>query len=200
MFQEMRKELVTLLTKEAYQYSQIPFTLASGNKSNHYVDCRKVTFSQEGARLIGNLVLYKVLGQPFGVKNQVSTDISSIGGLTLGADPIAYATMMVARENGIKINCFSVRKEAKNHGTRTGIEGCYKIGQKVVIVEDVITTGASTLQAIDSCISAGLKVVKVIAIVNRQEGGIEKIIKKVPITYSLVQLSEITDEFKRLTK
>ena len=151
----MEKEALKKLLKErAVKTGE--FTLASGKKSNFYVDCRKVTLDPQGAKLIGKIVLEKI-------KN---LKVDAIGGLTLGADPITSAVVTLGNIPG-----FIVRKKEKEHGTKQGIEGMIERGWNVVIVEDVATTGASALQAIEAAEGAGAKVVKVIAIVDREEGA-----------------------------
>ncbi len=134
------------------------FTLSSGKKSGFYVDCRKVTLHPEGAKLIGKIILDKIKG----------AKVDAVGGLTLGADPITSSVVMLSDIPG-----FIVRKKEKEHGTKQKIEGMIAPGWNVVIVEDVATTGASALDAIRAAEEAGAKVVKVIAIVDREEGASE---------------------------
>jgi orotate phosphoribosyltransferase len=132
------------------------FTLSSGKKSDFYVDCRKVTLHPQGAKLIGKIILKKIKG----------LKVDAIGGLTLGADPITAAVVTLSGIPG-----FIVRKKAKEHGTQQKIEGIIKKGWKVVIVEDVATTGASALQAIEAAEAVGAEVIKVISVVDREEGA-----------------------------
>jgi orotate phosphoribosyltransferase len=132
------------------------FTLSSGKKSNFYVDCRKVTLHPEGAKLIAKIILEKIK----------DLKVDAVGGLTLGADPIAAAVVTLSDIPG-----FIVRKNAKEHGTRQRIEGLIEKGWNVVIVEDVVTTGASAKEAIEAAEAAGAKVVKVISVVDREEGA-----------------------------
>ncbi len=134
------------------------FTLASGKKSNVYIDCRKITLHPEGSRLIAKIILEKI-------KN---IKVDAIGGLTLGADPITSAVVALSEIPG-----FIVRKKEKEHGTKQKIEGHISSGWNVVIVEDVATTGGSTLQAIEAVEEIGAKVVKVVAVVDREEGSKE---------------------------
>ncbi len=138
------------------------FTLSSGKKSDFYVDCRKVTLHPEGARLIAKLILEKIKELEYSRKIKVN----AVGGLTLGADPITSSVVALGDIPG-----FIVRKKEKEHGTRQKIEGIIEPGFNVVIVEDVATTGASALQAIEAAEAYCAKVVKVIAIVDREEGA-----------------------------
>ena len=132
------------------------FTLASGKKSTFYIDCRKATLHPQGAKLIGRIILEKIKGLP----------VDAIGGLTLGADPITSTVVALSEIPG-----FIVRKKEKEHGTKQKIEGHLQPDWKVVVVEDVATTGGSALQAIEAIEAAGAKVIKVIAVVDREEGA-----------------------------
>jgi orotate phosphoribosyltransferase len=134
------------------------FILSSGKHSNLYIDCRKVTLHPRGARLIAGIILEKIKG----------LKIDAIGGLTLGADPITSSVVTLSDIPG-----FIVRKKEKEHGTRQKIEGLLAPGWKVLVVEDVATSGASALQAIEAVEAAGAKVMKVIAVVDREEGAAE---------------------------
>ncbi|MFA5113222.1 MAG: orotate phosphoribosyltransferase [Candidatus Margulisiibacteriota bacterium] len=138
------------------------FTLSSGKKSDFYVDCRKVTLHPRGAKLVGKLVLEKIKG----------LKVDAVGGMTLGADPITGAVVTLSDLPG-----FIVRKKEKEHGTRQKIEGHIAPGWNVVIVEDVATTGGSARQAIEAVEQAGAKVVKVISVVDREEGAKEALAK-----------------------
>ena len=157
--------LVNLLATLSARRGQ--FTLASGKQSTLYVDARLTTMSPEGLILIGNLGLKAIRG---------SWMADSIGGLTLGADPIAYAVAYASAlgKSGL-LRTVTVRKEAKKHGAGKLIEGPFQSGDRVVIVEDVITTGGSALQAIRAVQEAGGVVQGVLALVDRQEGGREAI-------------------------
>jgi orotate phosphoribosyltransferase len=141
------------------------FVLASGRRATFYIDARRTTMAAEGLAVIGTLALERlaVLGW--------RPDV--VGGLTLGADPVAYAIAAASRGagRGPAIDAFSVRKEAKAHGTGKRIEGCFSAGAAVVIVEDVITTGRSALEAIGAVEAAGGRVLGVLAVVDREEGG-----------------------------
>lgn len=156
--------LQTLLATRSTRRGE--FTLASGRTSSLYIDARLTTMSPEGLALIGPLGLR--------VMRDENWQVDAVGGLTLGADPIAYAISYAsALEGRSLIRAFTVRKEAKNHGTGQLIEGPFRAHDRVVVVEDVITTGASVLRAAEAIRSAGGQVVGVLAVVDREEGGRE---------------------------
>jgi orotate phosphoribosyltransferase len=163
---KMKKRLIELVLEKAFKYSEEPvFKLVSGRMSNYYFNCKAVTLHPEGMHLIGNIIFSMIK----------DSDAKGIGGLTLGADPIADAVAYTSFLKGRPFEAFVVRKSAKSHGTMQWIEGNIKSGDKVVIVDDVITTGKSTIEAIDKAKEAGLDIVRVIALIDRQEGGRENI-------------------------
>jgi orotate phosphoribosyltransferase len=139
------------------------FVLASGQRSSYYIDCRLTTMSAEGQELIGALGWQAI--RDAGWRPRV------VGGLTMGADPVAYAIAAASFGTDLVVDAFSVRKEAKTHGTGRVIEGCFTAGDVVVIVEDVITTGGSAQRAIAAVEGAGGRVLGVLAVVDREEGG-----------------------------
>lgn len=139
------------------------FVLASGRTSNFYVDCRLTTMSAEGLNLIGRLGLAAIREKGWAPR--------AIGGLTMGADPVAYAIAAQTVAAPPIINGFSVRKEAKAHGTGRRVEGNFASGDAVVVVEDVITTGGSALKAIEAIREEGGTVLGILAVVDREEGG-----------------------------
>jgi len=143
------------------------FVLASGARSSYYIDCRLTTMSAAGMVLIGRLGLeaIRAAGWP----------ADAIGGLTMGADPVAYAIAAASAHAGSPIDAFSVRKEAKGHGTGQQIEGNFRAGARVVVVEDVITSGGSAEKAIAAVSAAGGKVVGVLAVVDREQGGRQRL-------------------------
>jgi orotate phosphoribosyltransferase len=145
------------------------FTLASGAKSDLYVDCRLTTLDAEGGCLVGR-VMHQLLRE---TEKTLGVKVSAIGGLTMGADPIAVAVAMTSHLVGdaAPIHAFSVRKEAKSHGRKKLVEGNFKAGDSVAVVDDVITTGGSTLQAIEKIEAEGGKVAFVIVLLDREEGG-----------------------------
>lgn len=190
----MKERLVRLIYENAFKYSKEPvFKLVSGGMSNYYFNCKMVTLNPEGMYLIGNIIFDMIK----------DLDVKGIGGLTLGADPVAYAVAYTSYLKKKPIEAFIVRKSAKSHGTMQWIEGNVKAGDRVVIVDDVITTGKSTIEAITRAREAGLVIVKVIALVDRQEGGYENIkeqLKDVRVDYKLVESVVTRDDVMRLYK
>lgn len=162
----MKKRLIELIIQKAFKYSKEPiFKLVSGRMSNYYFNCKAVALHPEGMHLIGNLIFEMIK----------DLNVKGIGGLTLGADPVAYAVSYTSYLKGKPIEAFVVRRSTKSHGTMQWIEGDVKEGDRVVIVDDVITTGKSTIEAITRAKEAGLEIVKVISLIDRQEGGRENI-------------------------
>jgi len=166
-----KEQLRALLQKKSVCHGE--FTLASGAKSDFYVDARVTTFDPRGACLIGEVgwQLVKETAAKFNKK------INAIGGLTLGADPIALSIGIAAQreDSSTPLQVFTVRKAVKEHGRQRRIEGNFKSGDSVVVVEDVITTGGSTIQAIEAIEEAGGQIAFVIALVDREEGGRQNI-------------------------
>jgi orotate phosphoribosyltransferase len=157
----MRQLLVERLASLAYRHGQ--FTLASGRSSNHYVNCKPVSLSGEGLALLGTLML-----------EHVEADATAVAGLTLGADPLVSAVAMRAALDGRPLDALIVRKEAKGHGTGAWLEGPLPSpGSTITVLEDVVTTGGSSLKAVHQLREAGYMVNRVVAIVDRQEGGLE---------------------------
>lgn len=139
------------------------FILSSGQRSNLYIDARLTTMSPDGLAVIGQLGLDAI--------REHFKEADAIGGLTLGADPVAYAIARESAETTRPLRAFTVRKEAKAHGTGRQIEGPFHPGDRVVVIEDVITTGGSALRAIEVLKAAGATVEGVLAVVDRHEGG-----------------------------
>jgi len=159
------------------------FTLSSGKKSSYYLDCRMTTLDPNGALLIGRIILGRIR------KQKIEAD--AIGGLTMGADPIATAVAVVSAIEGRPLAAFIVRKETKSHGTQRLIEGYDgKPGGRVIVVDDVCTTGDSILKAADRAEEAGYVVAATFCIVDREEGGTELIAKRYPF-YPLFTAKEL---------
>jgi orotate phosphoribosyltransferase len=157
-----RDELVELVRKRSFQYSRDPvFTLASGKKSNFYFNLKAVTYYPPSLVLIGRLVFAMIRGLGLAPKGA--------GGLTMGADPIAIAVAYTSQLENAPIQAFSVRKEPKGHGLRLPIEGTMEPGDPAVILEDVVTTGGSTIKAIEAARGFGLEIVRVVALLDRCE-------------------------------
>ncbi len=169
-----RSELADLLRAKSVKTGH--FVLASGKESDLYVDCRVTTLDAKGAVLLGR-VLHDLLQKEASARG---LKIESLGGLTMGADPLALSTAMASSLAGDAepVQAFTVRKEPKGHGRGKRIEGNFAEGQTVVAVDDVITTGGSTLKAIEAIREAGGNVAFAMALVDRQEGGREAIEKE----------------------
>lgn len=157
----LRSQLRDLLLARSVRRGD--FVLSSGKRSSFYIDARLTTMSGEGLALIGALGLGRLAARRWTPR--------AVGGLTLGADPVAYALAAAARGRGLPLDAFTVRKETKTHGAGKRIEGCFTAGTPVVIVEDVITTGTSAHEAIVAVESDGGHVLGVLAVVDREEGG-----------------------------
>ena len=184
----MKQELITLLCQKSFQYSQEPtFKLVSGKMSRYYVNCRPVTLSPRGMYLVGHLFYDAVK----------TLNVTGIGGLTFGADPMAVATAFVSELKGNPIKALSIRKNRKDHGIVKWIEGDMRAGERVVIIDDVATTGGSTVKAIEAARREGLDIVKVIVLVDREEGGKEKILKHVSEVGAVCTKSELLEAYKK---
>jgi orotate phosphoribosyltransferase len=175
------QSLVQLLARKSVKRGR--FTLASGKISDIYIDVRMTSMSPEGLSQIGPLALHAI--------RSTGWPVDSIGGMTLGADPIAYAISYASSLDTSPLRAFTIRKNTKLHGTRKLIEGPFYRGDHVVIIEDVITTGASALQAIETVTSIGGHIEGVLALVDRKEGGRETIERKGYTVISLVSIDEI---------
>ncbi|MEG2139925.1 MAG: orotate phosphoribosyltransferase [Bilophila sp.] len=162
---ELKKRLARILIERSYREGD--FTLASGRKSDYYFDCRQTALHPEGSWLIGTL-FNELLA---------TVDIVGVGGMTLGADPLVSATTVISHEKGRPLAGLIVRKEAKGHGTGQYVEGLtnFKPGDRVAMVEDVVTTGGSLMTACERVKAAGLNVVAVCTVLDRGEGGREAI-------------------------
>ena len=154
-----RQRLIELFRQHALKFGD--FTLASGKKSSYYLDGRLITLHAEGLRLISEGIL----------ETLADVEFAAVGGMSLGADPIVGGVLAVAGQRGRPLVGFLVRKEAKEHGTKRAVEGPVQSGAKVVIVDDVITTGGSSLQAIDRAQEMGCQVVCAVGVCDRLQGG-----------------------------
>jgi len=177
----VHSRLVALLAERSAKRGQ--FTLASGKQSKYYIDARLTTMSPEGLSIIGPLGLSTL--------QQSEWEIDAVGGLTLGADPISYAINYASADSVRPLRAFTVRKEAKSHGTGKTIEGPFKEGDRVAVIEDVITTGGSALRAIEAVCAANGIVAGVLALVDREEGGRQAIEAAGVPVISLVLASQI---------
>ena len=176
-----KEKLKKMIKERALKIAEEPiFKLSSGKLSRFYVDLKTITFDPEGDYLIGKC-MYELI-------KEFNPD--ACGGLTLGADPIAYAISFISLMDSNPIKPFVVRKEPKGHGMKRQIEGLLNEGERVAVLEDVVTTGSSALKAVKACREAGLEVIGVFAVVDREEGGKENIEKEGIPLYSLFKISE----------
>ena len=182
-----RSELLSLLKERSVCTGD--FTLASGGKSSFYIDCRLTTFHPRGAWLCGEL-MHKLIRR---VQEERRAEIDATGGLTMGADPLALAIGMYSQFAKDKkvLEVFSVRKAPKAHGQTKLIEGNFRKGQTVVVLDDVVTRGESTLKAIDAVEQEGGKIAFVVVLVDRQEGGRQKIEERGYTVYPLFTKDEL---------
>jgi orotate phosphoribosyltransferase len=175
-----KQTLIELVRSRALRFGD--FTLASGKKASYYLDGKQVTLDSFGAKLIAD-----------GILNLLADELplpDAVGGMSIGADPIAAAVITMAGVRGQQMSGFLVRKEAKGHGTNRYVEGPVRPGQRAAILEDVVTTGGSSLDAIARTEEFGLKVMRVVAIIDRMEGGAEAFAAK---GYSFSSLLTIRD-------
>jgi len=156
-----RESLAALLRERSISFGD--FRLASGQRSHYYIDARKTTMSAEGQLLLGRLGLSAI--------REAGWAPVAVGGLTMGADPVAYAIARASVDQPPLIQAFSVRKAVKDHGTTRRVEGNFSRGDPVVVLEDVITSGNSALQAIEVIGTEGGRVLGVLAVVDREQGG-----------------------------
>ena len=165
-----KQRLLTLLADLSWKRG--PVVLASGRTSDFYMDCKQTCLHPEGAFLVGQLVFSHLQ-----TLRQHGSDIQGVGGLTLGADPIALATALTSHVHRAPVPAFIIRKEPKGHGTAAWLEGGRNLpkGAQVLLVEDVVTTGGSTRKAYDRALESGLKPVAILTILDRQEGGRENL-------------------------
>jgi len=182
----MKQRLIDIILEKSFKYSEDPlFTLASGKKSAFYFNCKPTTLNPEGMNLIGSLLADML----------ADADVTASGGLTLGADPLAAALAVISYQKGKPIKAFIVRKDVKGHGTRSALEGDVQAGERVVILDDVITTGGSTINAIERAREAGLIIDRVIALIDREEGGRANIEACVPRVDAVLTRTEIMKRY-----
>jgi orotate phosphoribosyltransferase len=165
MSENYREQLKALLRRKSIVRGN--FTLASGKSSTYYIDCKLTTLDPEGAVLVGHSVLDAL--------EDAGIHADAIGGPPIGAHPIVTAVAAVSHLRGKPLPAFLIRKEAKSHGLEKQIEGPVKPGARVVIIDDVCTSGGSTIQALDAVKNAGLQIVAVMSLVDREQGGSEKL-------------------------
>lgn len=178
--EDSRESLAQLLATLSYKYGV--FRLASGLQSDFYVDVKQTVFHAEGARLVGELICNRLARH----------GIALVGGMAVGAVPLVSVALVAAARRGYPLDGFFVRKEVKDHGTAQRLDGRFRVGAKIALVEDVVTTGASTLAAIDAVEAAGAKVALVVTVVDREENdGVRRLAARGAIVESLTTRSEI---------
>ena len=184
----MKKELIALLCEKSFKHTTEPsFKLVSGRLSRFYVNCKPTTLSPRGMFLVGHLMFEAIR----------DLNPEGVGGLTFGADPIAMATAFASEINGVPINAFSIRKSQKDHGIAQWVEGDLPRGARVVVIDDVATTGGSTIKAIERAREQGFEVVRAVVLVDRQEGGLAAIQRHVPDTRALITRDELMAAVKK---
>jgi orotate phosphoribosyltransferase len=185
----MKKELIQLLCRKSFKYTETPsFKLVSGRMSRFYVNCKPTTLSARGMFLTGHLMFTAIR----------DSGASAVGGLTFGADPIAMATAFASELEGKPLNAFSIRKTQKDHGIVKWVEGDIQLGEKVVVIDDVATTGGSTIKAIERARAEGLEVVRAVVLVDRQEGGLENIRGHVAAASAIITRDELMACWKKI--
>ncbi len=183
-----RERLLNLLVRDAYKHGD--FTLASGRKSNHYVNCKPVSLSGKGLELISELIL-----------DYVDLNSLAVAGLTLGADPIVSGVAMKAFQSGRNLDALIVRKSPKGHGTQAWLEGPLPAkGSLITVLEDVVTTGGSSIKAVKHLRDSGYLVERVVTIVDRQEGAELAMQKSDLLLDSLFLLEELVSRFNKLER
>lgn len=185
----MKEELVDMLCRKSFKFSDEPiFKLVSGRMSQFYVNCKPTTLNARGMYLAGHLIFDEIK----------TSKVSAAGGLTFGADPLAMATAFASEINAQPIHAFSIRKTKKDHGIVKWIEGQIEPGERVAIIDDVATTGGSTIKAIERARSEGLEVVIAVILVDRQEGGLENIRQHVDKVTAIITRDELVARWKEL--
>jgi orotate phosphoribosyltransferase len=191
MSQDYKTHLLEVLYARSFKYDKEKgFLLSSGARSDFYIDAKKTVLSAEGMELVGYTFFQELKLEP----------VDGVGGLTLGADPIAYATALTSTTNGKLLDVFLIRKEPKKHGTQSWVEGNLMPGAWVAIVDDVVTTGASVITAIERARESGFQVRRVMALVDREEGGKENIEAKTGCKFEAIfTKTEIMEFHKKMT-
>lgn len=177
-----QNRLLKILKELSYEEGE--FTLVSGKKSSFYIDCKETTLNPEGMYLVGTLMYQLVRTIP---------EVDAVGGVSVGGDPLVCSTVLISRAIGEPLPGFFIRKEPKGHGTNLWLEGGKNLqkGMKVVILEDVVTTGGSSLKAIETTEREGFKVLGVVALLDRLDGGKEAIESKGYLFKSIFNLGDL---------
>lgn len=178
----MKQELIQIVREKSFQYSPEPvFKLVSGRMSQYYINCKPTTLSPRGMYLAGHLIYEAVK----------DCNVQGIGGLTFGADPIAMAAAYTSELKKNPIKAFSIRKTQKDHGIVKWIEGDLNPGDRVAVIDDVVTTGGSTIKAIERARAEGMEVVKVVILVDRQEGGLENVQEQIADVEAIITVQDL---------
>lgn len=191
-FEQDRARLLNLVATVAYERRQV--VLRSGRVSDYYMDCRRVTLHPEGSSLCG-----RVFWETF---KRSGIDVAAVGGPTMGADPLVTAFQMTAHRSGVDMPAFLVRKQAKDHGTASRVEGRFGVpaGADVLLLEDVLTTGISLSEARDGVIADGFNPVACMVLVDRDEGGRENIEASGMKLISIFSAAEVAAEYDRVNQ
>lgn len=187
----MKAELINMLCQKSFKFSQEPiYKLVSGRMSQFYVNCKPVTLCARGMFLAGHLIFDSIKDD----------NVAAVGGLTFGADPLAVATAFTSELKNRPINAFSIRKTRKDHGMIRWIEGDIQPGERVAIIDDVATTGGSTIKAIERARAEGLEVAKAVIFVDRQEGGLQNIKQHVSNVSSIITRDELVARWQAIQR
>jgi orotate phosphoribosyltransferase len=184
---DTRNRLLQLMKNYAYRYSKEQFTLTSGRKSHHYFNCKELLLFPERLSVLADYIVN------FHIPS-ISIEPEAVGGLTMGADPICYSISLGYFRLGKIVYPLIVRKEAKAHGTRKEIEGPLSQVKSCLVVDDVITTGGSTLKAVYALRKAGLQVDKGICLLDREEGGFERLLSEGVTMYPIFKKREFIED------
>jgi orotate phosphoribosyltransferase len=187
----VKRELIDMLCRKSFQFSEEPvFKLVSGRMSRFYVNCKPTTLHPRGMFLVGHLLLERLRG----------AKVTAVGGLTFGADPVAFAAAFASALEDGALKAFSIRKTQKDHGIVRWIEGDVRPGERVAVVDDVATTGGSTITAIERARAEGLEVAAAVILVDRQEGGLENIRRHVAEASAIVTRDELLAWWREIQK
>jgi len=185
----MKDELIEMICRKSFKFSDKPiFKLVSGRTSQFYINCKPTSLSARGMFLIGHL-MFDEIGD---------CEVTAVGGMTFGADPLAVATAFASELKGRPVHAFSIRKTQKDHGIVRWIEGDIRAGERVAVLEDVVTTGGSTIKAIERARLEGLEVVKAVVLVDRQEGGLDNIRQVVNDVAVIINRDELMQKWQAL--
>jgi len=185
----MKEELIDMLCRKSFKFSDKPiFKLVSGRMSRFYVNCKPVTLCARGIFLAGHLLFEAIR----------DNKVTAVGGLTFGADPLAVATAFASELYAQPINAFSIRKTRKDQGMVRWFEGDIQAGERVAIIDDVATTGGSTIKAIERARAEGLEVAKAVIFVDRQEGGLDNIRRHVPNVSCIITRDELMERWRAI--